>query len=105
MHHEMSVQETVHFDVDYPERSDRLLAAIGILWFVKPLLLLPHLIVMWFLGIAWAIVVWLAYWVVLFNGTYPRGLFDFVVGVQRWQNRMTAWIAGLTDDYPPFRLR
>ena len=99
-----SVSDPVRFDVVYPERSDRLLAAAGILWFVKPLLLLPHLIVMWFLGIAWAIVVWLAYWVVLFTGSYPRGMFDFVVGVQRWQNRMTAWIAGLSDEYPPFRL-
>ena len=99
-----SVSDPVRFDVARPERSDRLLAALGILWFVKPLLLLPHLIVMWFLGIAWVIVVWLAYWVVLFTGTYPRGMFDFVVGVQRWQNRMTAWIAGLSDDYPPFRL-
>jgi hypothetical protein len=101
---DVSVSDPVRFDVAYPERSDRLLAAIGILWLVKPLLLLPHVILMWFLGIAWVIVVWLAYWVVLLNGTYPRGLFDFVVGVQRWQNRMTAWIAGLSDDYPPFRL-
>ncbi len=94
----------VHFEVDYPERSDRLLAACGILWFVKPLLLLPHLVVMWFLGLAMAVVMWISYWIVLFTGNYPRGLFDFVVSVQRWQNRMTAWIAGLTDRYPPFRL-
>ncbi len=94
----------VRFEVDYPERSDRLLAACGILWFIKPLLLLPHLVVMAFIGMAAALAMWIGYWIVLFTGRYPRELFDFIVGVHRWQNRMTAWIAGLCDRYPSFRL-
>jgi hypothetical protein len=48
------------------------------------------------------IIAWLA---ILFTGTYPRGLFDFVVGVFRWHNRVVGYALTLvTDQYPPFRL-
>ena len=47
---------------------------------------------------------WIAYWVILFTGTYPAGMFDFVVGTLRWSTRLSAWLFTLTDEYPPFTL-
>ena len=95
----------VTFEVEYPETSSRLLALIAIPWlFIKVILLIPHIIILYFLGIAAFIVVWIGYWVILFTGKYPRGMFDFVVGVSRWKVRMTAWLYSLTDKYPPFNL-
>ena len=93
----------VKFEVKYPEQSSRLLALFGIPWFLlKMILLIPHLIILWILGIALMLIAWVALWVVLFTGKYPKSLFDFVVGVMRWQNRVNAWMLSLTDKYPPF---
>jgi len=73
---------------------------------VKWFLAIPHYIVLAFLVIgAWfaAVVAWFA---ILFTGQYPRGLFDFVVGVGRWCLRVNAYAVLLvTDRYPPFSLR
>ena len=70
----------VTFEVQYPETSSRLLALVAIPWFfVKIMLLLPHIIVLYFLQIIAMIAAWIAYWAILFTGRYPRGLFDFVV--------------------------
>jgi hypothetical protein len=94
--------QSVHLDVDYPD------AAAGLnrwLPLIKWLLALPHYIVLAVLGIAVAIVTILAWFVILFTGTYPRGLFDFVVGVGRWATRVWAYAFLLaTDEYPPFSL-
>ncbi|MDJ0923379.1 MAG: DUF4389 domain-containing protein [Acidimicrobiia bacterium] len=81
------------------------LAVTGILWFVKALLLLPHLIVLEFVGIAAAIAGWIAYWAIAITGVYPDGIFNFVQGTLRWSTRTTAWLLGLTDEYPPFALK
>lgn len=95
----------IRVDADYPEQSSRLLAVCGILfWFPKVLLLLPHLVVMWFLSIAALVVAWVGFWIVLVTSSQPRSIFNFVLGVARWQARVNGWYFGLADKYPPFSL-
>ncbi len=63
---------------------------------------IPHYIILFFLGIA-VFVVWLiVQWVILFVGSYPKGMYDFSAGVVRWQVRVQAYSFGLIDCYPPF---
>jgi Domain of unknown function (DUF4389) len=58
-----------------------------------------------FLWLAAFVCVILAWFAILFTGRYPRGLFEFVVGVIRWGNRVLGYAFLLvTDEYPPFRL-
>jgi hypothetical protein len=72
---------------------------------VKWLLAIPHYIVLAFLIVGAVVAVIIAWFAILFTGRYPRPLFDYVVGVIRWHNRVTAYaFILLTDRYPPFRL-
>lgn len=102
----MQEEYPVKFEVEYPEESSRLLALIGIPWFfIKIVALLPHIIIVSVLGAVAGFSAWISLWAILFTGKYPRSLFDFVVDVQRWQNRVNAWMFSLTDKYPPFSLK
>ena len=75
------------------------------LWLVKWLLAIPHYFVLFFLWIAFVVLTIVAFFAILFTGRYPRGMFDFVEGVIRWNNRVIAYALVLvTDRYPPFRL-
>jgi Domain of unknown function (DUF4389) len=72
---------------------------------VKWLLAIPHYIVLAFLWLAALVVVIIAWFAIVFTGRYPRALFDFVLGVLRWTNRVMGYAVVLvTDEYPPFRL-
>ena len=68
------------------------------------ILAIPHLIAVWLLGIAWGLATVIAWFAILFTGRYPEGLYDFSVGVLRWNTRVEAYLLLLHDEYPPFSL-
>jgi hypothetical protein len=92
----------VTYEVDYPAKLSRLLNNIP---YLKALLLIPHIVVLLLLLIGYVVVVFIAWWAILFTGRYPRGLFDYAVGVFRWSARVNAYASMLTDAYPPFSMK
>jgi hypothetical protein len=94
--------QAVHLDFPYPDarQLNRWLPLVK--WFLA----IPHYVVLFFLGLAAVIAVIAAWFAIVFTATYPRGLFEFVVGVLRWATRVNAYAFALvTDQYPPFSLR
>lgn len=85
-------------EVDYPEHSSRLLI------FVRGILAIPHFIVLMFLGIGAAFALIGVWFAVLFTARFPRGIFNFLVGLLRWSHRVWAYLLFMTDKYPPFSL-
>jgi hypothetical protein len=111
----------LHFDVERPERSNRLLALIRLVLLVVPwavpfgdsdvagqtswlssLLVLPHLIVLAFLGIGLFFTTIFSWFAILILGRYPRSLWDYARWVTRWGTNVQVFSAGLRDQYPPF---
>jgi len=95
-------RQSVSLELPYPDAKQGLNRWLPL---VKWILAIPHYIVLFFLAIAAIVCVIIALFAIIFTGRYPRGLFDFVEGVIRWGNRVTAYAFVLvTDQYPPFRL-
>ena len=95
-------RQSLTLDVPYPDARTELNRFLPL---VKWFLAIPHYIVLAFLFIAAFVCIVIAWFATLFTGRYPRGLFDFVVGVGRWAVRVEAYALLLvTDRYPPFSL-
>ncbi len=96
-------QQAVHLDLDYPDAAQDLKRWLPL---VKWLLAIPHYVVLAILWIAALVITVIAWFAIVFTGRYPRGMFRFVVGVNRWTLRVEAYMFLLiTDRYPPFSLK
>ncbi|MGD0121639.1 MAG: DUF4389 domain-containing protein [Candidatus Limnocylindrales bacterium] len=92
--------QAVHLDIDYPDAQKDLNRWMPL---VKWLLAIPHyviLAILWLFAFFAIVVAWFA---ILITGRYPKGLFNYVVGLFRWTLRVSAYMYLLvTDKYPPF---
>ena len=95
-------EQYVRLELAYPDARDGLNRWLPLIkWFLA----IPHYVVLLFLWLGALFAVIAAWFAILFTGRYPNGLFDYVVGVMRWGNRVAAYAFLLvTDEYPPFRL-
>src|ERR671930_1418505 len=94
-------RQSLRLDIPYPDARNDLNRWLPL---VKWFLAIPHYIVLFFLGIAAFFVIIVSWFAVIITGRYPRGMFDFVVGVARWLWRVTAYTHLMVDPYPPFTL-
>jgi hypothetical protein len=92
------VSYPVRFDLAYPERLSR-----GLI-FIKWLLIIPHIIVLYIVSMLISIILFFAWFAILFTGRYPYSFFEFVTGYMRWIYRVTTYFMLMTDAYPPFSL-
>ena len=96
-------EQAVHVQIHYPDVEKELSQWLPL---VKWLLVIPHFIVLCFIMVGVIICTLLAWLTILFSGSYPKSMFDFVVGCLRWILRVDAYAILLTtDEYPPFSLR
>lgn len=87
------------FAVEYPEGPrDRLSVGLRLIYAI------PHVIILFFLSIAWLVTTVIAWFAILFTGQYPQGLAEFGLNVMRWSVRVEAYLLLLRDEYPPFSL-
>ena len=82
--------------VEYTERLSRLTT------FFRCVMVIPHWICLYFVGIAAGVLVFISWWAILFTARYPKWAFEFVSGYLRWYTRVTGYNVLLTDKYPPF---
>jgi hypothetical protein len=95
-------EQSVHLELDCPDAKQDLNRWLPL---VKWLLVIPHIVVLFFLFIGALFAGVFGWFAIFFTGRYPRGLFDYVVGVGRWALRVSAYATLLvTDRYPPFSL-
>lgn len=86
----------VSLKVEYPDKLSRLTT------FFRIFMVIPHLIVLYFIEIAAGVLLFISWWAILFTGKFPKGLFDFIVMWFRWSTRVNGYSCLLTDKYPPF---
>ena len=85
-------------NINYTQKLSRLTT------FFRAIMVIPHLIVLWALGIAAGVITFITWWAILFTGMYPQWAFDFIAGYVRWYTRVSGYYLLLTDKYPPFSL-
>ncbi|HVX47166.1 MAG TPA: DUF4389 domain-containing protein [Mycobacteriales bacterium] len=91
---------------EYPQQSSRLLNGLSIPFYLaRYIMIIPAAFCLYFVGIAAFVVAWIAFIAILFTGRYPEGMFRFCSGYVRWSTRVSSYMLGLTDKYPPFRLQ
>lgn len=96
-------EQAVHVQIHYPDVEKELNQWLPL---IKWLLVIPHFIVLCFIMVGVIFCTLIAWFIILFFGSYPKNMFDFVVGSLRWILRVDAYAILLTtDEYPPFRLR
>jgi hypothetical protein len=86
----------VTFEADYVEKRSRLTT------FFRLILVIPHAIVLWLWSIAVYVVVFLAWFAIVFTGRWPRGFYDFCAAYWRYSTAVVGYAGLLTDEYPPF---
>lgn len=93
--------DNIKFDVPYREDLDRGMALVKLFfgWFYVGI---PHGFVLFFRTLTAMFVSFLAFWVVLFTGEFPKGMHDFITGTYRWGRRVNLYLAYMTEQYPPF---
>lgn len=95
-------EQSVHVDMIYPDVQKELMRGMPL---VKWFLAIPHYVVLVFLAVAAVVCLIIAWFAILFSGSYPKGLFNFIEGVYRWELRVAGYAFLLvTDKYPPFSL-
>jgi hypothetical protein len=99
-----STDSNIIIEIERPEKSNRgtvlLRAMFGFLY-----VLIPHAFCLIFLLIGASFVRLIAFWAVLITGKYPKGMHDYMVGLLRWQFRISIYMGYMTDVYPPFSLK
>jgi hypothetical protein len=93
--------EAIELEIPYPEKLSRGLLILRIL-FGWIYVLIPHGFILFFRVIATAVVMIIAWFIVLFTGRYPASMHAFVTGTLRWGMRVNLYISFMTDNYPPF---
>lgn len=88
----------ITFGAVYPGKMSRLTT------FFRCFLVIPHMIVIYFIAIAACIVSVIAWFAIMFTGEYPKGMFDFFAGYMRWMTRVSGYTYLMTDKYPPFTM-
>ena len=95
-------EQSIHVSIPFPDARQDLLPGMPL---VKWFLAIPHFFLLFFLCVAAAFCIFISWFAILFTGRFPRGFFQFVVGVGRWALRVGAYAFLLvTDVYPPFSL-
>ncbi len=88
----------ITFDAEFPDKLSRLTT------FFRYFMVIPQMVVLYLVGIAAGVVLFISWWAILFMGRYPKWAFDFVSGYLRWSTRVSGYSYYLTDKYPPFSM-
>lgn len=99
-----STDPNSNIEIENPESLSRGLLLLRT-FFGMFYVMIPHGFILMFRGIACMFIAMIAWWIVLFTGKYPEGMFNFIVETQRWSTRVSLYMMFMTDVYPPFHGR